>query len=58
MRIHNMGDYLYVALTDDEIHELHVGHDMIWDILLANENVKRPIQNAMIFLDLIIKEAE
>ena len=58
MRIHNMGDYLYVALTDDEIHKLHVGHDMIWDILLANENVKRPIQNAMIFLDLIIKEAE
>jgi hypothetical protein len=53
-----MGDSLYVALTDDEIHKLRVGYDMIWDVLLANENVERPIQNTMIFLDLIIKEAE
>lgn len=59
MRIHNMGGYLYVALTDDEIHELHVGHDMIWDMLLAkSDDVEQPIHDAMVFLDRIIEEAE
>jgi len=58
MQIHNMGDSLYVALIDDDVHKLRVGRDMIWDILLAKGDVGQPIHDAMMFLDWIIKEAE